>query len=111
MTYFSAPGIIRYKRTSLSINEIEECTCNYFNIKPEDLHVRKRDRPLVQCRQIIYYLARELTSLGVIEIGRYFNQDHTTVVHSTSTIEGYYKYDEKLRRDIDKIKENLKFGL
>ena len=54
-----------------------------------DILSQRRHRSVVRPRQIGMYLAKQLTSRSLPEIGRRFgNRDHTTVLHAIRKIEG-----------------------
>ena len=48
----------------------------------EDVLGPSRSRPLVRPRQEAMYRVYDETSLSLLEIGRRFNRDHTTVLHA-----------------------------
>jgi len=50
------------------------------------LKSERRERPFVTARQICFYLADELTEKSLPAIGRFFNRDHTTVLHGRNAM-------------------------
>jgi len=71
---------------------ISKC-CFFYSIPRESLIKKSRVPGLVICRQMISYILRKF-NFGVKEIGRLFNQDHTTVIHSTATIQTYIETNQ-----------------
>jgi chromosomal replication initiator protein len=68
-----------------------------------------RSRKLTLPRQIAMYLARELTSLSLPDIGRYFGgRDHTTVIHACRKVERTQATDKQLREKLIHIRELIK---
>ncbi len=60
-------------------------------------------------RQIAMYLARELTSLSLPEIGRAFGgKDHTTILHSYNKIKLDLNKNRELKSNVDKIAQDIK---
>jgi chromosomal replication initiator protein len=54
------------------------------------------------------YLAKQLTSRSLPEIGRKFGgRDHTTVMHAVRTIEEKAGLDQKLQAEVDRIEQDL----
>jgi len=54
------------------------------------------------------YLAKQLTSRSLPEIGRRFgNRDHTTVLHAIRKIEGELGGNPRLRDELDELKKML----
>ena len=73
-----------------------------------DILSQRRHRSVVWPRQIGMYLAKQLTSRSLPEIGRRFgNRDHTTVLHAIRKIEGELAGDARLKDEIDELKKQL----
>jgi chromosomal replication initiator protein len=54
------------------------------------------------------FLCKELTSYSYPEIGRAFGgKDHTTVIHAVKKIESMLEIDQKLKKHIFELKENI----
>ena len=82
---------IEQERTAVNINQIKKTVCKHFKISLEDLNSKKKNNSIAWPRQVAMYLATELTSLSLPEIGREFSRDHSTVVHAR----------EKIKEEID----------
>jgi chromosomal replication initiator protein len=68
----------------------------------------KRSAELVQARHVGMYLAKQLTSHSLCDIGRCFgNRNHATVLHGCEKIGEWLKRDENLQRDIHALKQVL----
>ena len=63
-----------------SFRDIEAAVCARFGLTPEILRGPKKHRGIVRPRQIVMFLAREMTPLSYPRIGAHFNRDHTTVL-------------------------------
>ena len=85
------------EKYSISVNQIKKVVCKYFKVSIEDLNSKKKNNSIAWPRQVSMYLATELTSLSLPEIGREFNRDHSTVIHAK----------EKVKEEID---NNLLFA-
>lgn len=67
----------------LTIGDIAKAVGQYFHVELGRIRSSSRQHALVQARQMAMYLARELTSAPLTEIGRFFgNRDHTTVLYA-----------------------------
>ena len=54
------------------------------------------------------YLAKQLTSRSLPEIGRRFgDRDHTTVLHAIRKIDKELENNTRLRDDLDELKKQL----
>ncbi|KAB8292014.1 chromosomal replication initiator protein DnaA [Bifidobacterium avesanii] len=59
----------------------------YFRLTFDDLVGRSRTKNIANARQIAMYLAREMTSMSLFDIGQVFGgRDHTTVLHAYQRI-------------------------
>mgnify|MGYP001317678911 FL=1 len=68
----------------------------------------KRVRTVARPRQIAMYLAKQMTSRSLPEIGRRFGgRDHTTIMHGVRKIEELRGADSGLAEDIDLLRRLL----
>lgn len=69
---------------------------------------KSRRRDLVVFRQMIYYFAREHTTLPLIEIGKTtFNQDHATVMHGVKMISDLISIDKEYAKIVNELQYQL----
>ena len=59
-------------------------------------------------RQVAIYLCRELAESTLKNIGKAFNRDHTTVMHSCDLITGQLQEDRNLREELEAIREKIR---
>lgn len=74
------------EKYAVSINQIKKVVCKYFKVNIEDLNSKKKNSSIAWPRQVSMYLATELTTLSLPEIGREFNRDHSTVIHAKEKV-------------------------
>ena len=68
----------------------------------------KRVRTIARPRQIAMYLAKQLTSRSLPEIGRRFGgRDHTTIMHGVKKIEELMTADSQMSDDLQMLKRLL----
>jgi chromosomal replication initiator protein len=93
-----------------SISDIEKVVCDYFGVKCELLHSKSRKREIVKPRQIICYMIRKHypNENSLCAIGDYFDQDHTTILHSCNTVQDLIDYDHDYRLTVQAIESTLK---
>ncbi|MGH6815558.1 MAG: chromosomal replication initiator protein DnaA [Hyphomicrobiaceae bacterium] len=92
----------------IKIDDILKVISRHYGISKGDILSARRHRSVVWPRQIGMYLAKQLTSRSLPEIGRRFgNRDHTTVLHAVRKIEGKIGDDVQLRGEIDELKKLL----
>lgn len=83
----------KHSSQQLTIGQIAKAVSQYFHVDIAKVRSASRQQSLVQARQMAMYLARELTTAPLTEIGAFFGgRDHTTVLYA------YRKVCEELRQ-------------
>jgi chromosomal replication initiator protein len=91
-----------------SLRDIARLTAKVFGLKLSDLKGPHRQRSLVAGRCVAMFLARELTSCSLGEIGEFFGgRDHTTVLHGCRRTDQLLKRDTALRQAVADVKKLL----
>lgn len=93
------------KRTT--IDEIQKKVAEHFNISVKEMQSSRRARTVARPRQIAMYLAKQLTSRSLPEIGRKFDRDHTTVMHAVRKVEELVLEDSSLAENVDTLRRML----
>ncbi len=92
----------------IKIEDILKVVSRHFGVSKGDILSQRRHRSVVWPRQVGMYLAKQLTSRSLPEIGRRFgNRDHTTVLHAIRKIEGELGGNPRLRDELDELKKML----
>lgn len=100
--------LLRPMGRTITLDHIQKQVADHFHVRITDLHSAKRLRSIVRPRQIAMFLAKQLTSISLPAIGRYFGgRDHTTVLHAITTIERLLQTDKTLNEAIRNLKESL----
>lgn len=108
MTQESLADILRASDRKVSVEEIQRKVAEHYNIRLSDLVGPKRVRTLARPRQIAMYLAKQMTSRSLPEIGRRFGgRDHTTIMHGVRKIEELRREDRSMAEDIDLLRRAL----
>ena len=96
---------------AVKIPAILEAVSKRFEVKVSDLQGKKRSKAVTHPRHICIFLARQLTSQSLEEIGGYFGgRDHSTVLHASRTIERQAGEDPQFRAVLDEIASEVKNG-
>lgn len=90
-----------------SLDLIVEMTAKYYDLDPKQLMGSSRKANVVLARQVSMYIMRTMTGQSLPEIGKYFNQHHTTVMHSVDKIEQMQQENRELNHAIKDIKANI----
>jgi chromosomal replication initiator protein len=91
-----------------SISEIVDATAGEFGVRREALLARDRRPAITRARQIAMYMARELTSHSLPEIGRGMGgRNHSTVVHAVNRVSAAIETDPSVRSAVDNVRRRL----
>ena len=93
----------------LTIDDILDKVCSHFNVTQQNVFSRSRKREYVLVRQVSMYLAQKYTKMPAARIGQLIgNRDHSTVIHSCSTIEKRLKIDKEFLNEISNIETSFR---
>ncbi|MDD2876025.1 MAG: chromosomal replication initiator protein DnaA [Acidiphilium sp.] len=100
--------LLRAYDRKITIEEIQKQVCEHYNIKISEMSSVRRARNVARPRQIAMFLAKQLTSRSLPEIGRKFgNRDHTTVMHAVAKVTELMAGDPDFAEDVDLLKRIL----
>jgi len=89
-------------------NEVIKIVADLFGVPTERILGRDRTRKVALPRQIVMYLLREEANISLPQIGDTLGgRDHTTVMYGCDKIADLIERDEKIRRQVVKIREQL----
>ncbi len=107
MTQNVLKDMLRSIDRKTTIDEIQKKVAEHFNISVKELQSSRRARTVARPRQIAMYLAKQLTSRSLPEIGRKFDRDHTTVMHAVRKVEELIVEDPALAENIEILRRTL----
>ena len=100
--------LLRANARKTTIDEIQRQVAEHYHIKISDMLSARRTRSVAVPRQVAMYLAKELTTRSLPEIGRKFGgRDHTTVLHATRKIAQQRDRDGDLAEDLELLRRKL----
>ncbi len=92
----------------VTVDDIQKAAAEHFGLKQSDLISQQRTRAVARPRQAAMWLAKQLTTRSLPDIGRRFgDRDHTTVLHAVRRIEALKATDVQLARDLDALMRKL----
>ncbi|MBT1174353.1 chromosomal replication initiator protein DnaA [Bifidobacterium sp. LC6] len=81
----------------------------YFHLTFDDLVGRSRTKNVALARQIAMYLAREMTSMSLLDIGEVFGgRDHTTVMHAYTRVSDEMQQKQEIYTYVTELTVRLK---
>ncbi len=100
--------LLRAHDRRVTIEEIQKRVAAHFNVRVADMHSARRSRAVARPRQVAMFLAKQLTSRSLPEIGRQFGgRDHTTVIHAVKKVEELRRADADFGEDVDLLRRML----
>jgi chromosomal replication initiator protein len=100
--------LLRSHERRVTIDEIQRRVAEHFNVKLAEMTSDRRARIVARPRQVAMYLAKQLTTRSLPEIGRKFGgRDHTTVIHAVRKIEELMMIDPALAEDVELLRRML----
>lgn len=100
--------LLRANDRRVTIEEIQKRVAEHFNIRVSDMHSARRARSVARPRQVAMYLAKQLTSRSLPEIGRKFGgRDHTTVMHAVKKVDELRDRDASFAEDVELLRRML----
>ncbi len=92
----------------ITVEDIQRKVAEYYNVKVSDMHSSRRSVSVARPRQIAMFLAKQLTTKSLPEIGRKFGgKDHTTVMHAVKRVGELMQKDSEMRDDIERLQRGM----
>ena len=100
---------VKVDNKPLTVDDILEKVCHHFKVTQQQVFSKSRKRDYVLVRQVSMYLAQKYTKMPASRIGQLIGgRDHSTVIHSCSTIEQRLKIDKSFLSELNSIENSFK---
>ncbi len=100
--------ILKAHDRRVTIEEIQRKVAEHWSIRLTDMTSARRARAVARPRQVAMFLAKQLTSRSLPEIGRKFgNRDHTTVMHAVSRVTELMEQDTEFQERVELLRRML----
>jgi chromosomal replication initiator protein len=100
--------LLPQRRTTLEPRHVIDAVANAFDLSMEQMLGRDRSREIALPRQVAMYLLREVANISLPQIGEILGgRDHTTVMYACEKVGDLIERDDRLRRQIIQIREQL----
>jgi chromosomal replication initiator protein len=101
-------GINEKEKKIITLRHILDKTSEFFHVAVNDIISKKRVKTVLLPRQIVMYLAREMTDGSLSSIAQEFGgKDHTTVIHAYKKIQKLVQTDEYFHDLVERVKKSL----
>lgn len=100
--------LIRESRVTLTIEQIQQVVCEYFDVTTDQIRSKTRKREIVQARQVAMYFCKQFTQHSLKSIGLHFGgRDHSTVIHACQSVENLMETDPKFQGIIEELRHKI----
>lgn len=100
--------LLRSNEKYITMDLIQRKVCEFFNIKLTDLTSAKRQKAIAKARHIAMYLAKELTTKSLPDIGRSFGgKDHSTVIHAVKKVKENVEKDKEFATNLEILRKSI----
>ncbi|MCB2155626.1 chromosomal replication initiator protein DnaA [bacterium] len=98
-------------QSRVSIEDVQRCVCDYFEITPQELLGSNRSKKFSQPRHLALYLCRELTDLSFPDIAAKFGgKDHTSVIYAFRKIKKAVDADANMASIVGYLTKQIQRG-
>ena len=92
-------------KETITTSLIIDTVCKYYKIKKSDLISKKRNKELVEPRQICAYLMTELMSIPLVTIGQALGgKNYATIIHSRDKVSELIRISDAFATEVSDIK-------
>lgn len=96
------------EHTNLDANKIITTVCDFFKVSKEDLLGKKKNKEIVEPRQMCIYLINDMLNIPLTAIGELMGgRDHTTIMHARDKISNQIKINPHVKTLVNDIKSRL----
>ncbi len=93
----------------VTVDMIQKLVSEHYGLKQADLISERRARAVARPRQVAMWLAKQITTRSLPDIGRRFGgRDHTTVLHAVRKIADERGKDAQLNHELHVLEQTLK---
>ena len=101
--------VVRLEKKQVSVEQIQETVCKYYNLEQSAIQTNSRKREVVQARQVTMYLSKKYTDCSFSHIGKIVGKrDHATVLHACKTIKDQMETNKSFCTSVEEIEMLLK---
>ena len=94
----------------LSMSKIVSVVGKKYQVSPADILGKSRKSEIVLPRHISIYFSRTLLNSSLMDIGRYFGRDHSTIMSSIKKVEKDSKTNQTMNRVIYDLRKKIISG-
>ena len=106
--YEALKDINQPEQESVDADKIIKTVCQFFKVTKEELIGKKKNKEIVEPRQVCIYLINDMLDIPLTAIGSIFGgRDHTTIMHARDKISTQIKTNPHVRTLVNDIKSQI----
>ncbi len=94
---------MKINRKQVNFEIITQAVSAYYNIEPDQIFTKSRKRNISDARQMVMFLAKKHTKLGLKAIGTRLGRTHATVLYACRNIDERLPIEKQLQDDVSSI--------
>ncbi len=94
---------VKINRKQVNFEIITQAVSAYYNIEPDQIFTKSRKRNISDARQMVMFLAKKHTKLGLKAIGTRLGRTHATVLYACRNIDERLPIEKQLQDDVSSI--------
>ncbi len=98
---------IKTNKLGLSQDKIINTVAKKYNISKNEILGKSRKKEIILPRNISIYLIREFMDVSLMEIGKKFSKDHSTILNSLNKIKKEMEKNILFERDMNVLKNEI----
>lgn len=92
-------------KQNLTAERIIDCVCKYFSVNKEDLVGKKKNKEIVEPRQICMYTMCNLLGMPLLSVAQVFGKkDHSTVIYARDKVSQMMAENQRIKVAVDDIR-------
>ena len=96
------------KINQIDVQNIIKTVCTVMKVKEKEVLGKSRSMEIALARQVCMFIAKEKTSLSLVNIGKQIgNRDHSTVIHAHKNITQKLEEDVELKQWVQNIENQI----
>ncbi|MGO9587213.1 MAG: helix-turn-helix domain-containing protein [Limisphaerales bacterium] len=93
---------------SATVKKVATEVCQKFNVTFDRLTMKCRENAVAVPRQVVFYIARELSDIRLAELGRIFHKDHGTVLYGHRSVKDRMTVDREFAETVEQLMQSCR---
>jgi chromosomal replication initiation ATPase DnaA len=99
---------MRSSNNAETIKKVVIEVCQKFNVTSDRLAMQCRENAVAVPRQVVFYIARELSDIRLTELGSIFHKAHCTVLYGHRSVKDRMTVDREFAQTIDQLMQSCR---